>query len=126
MKKITIGFAILLALFIGFNSCYYDVESQLYPDTSNCDTTNITYSTTIRTILQNGSCLSCHGGTGASGGGIILDTYTGVKTVAQNGKLYGAISYSPGYSPMPQNGGKLTNCDIKKVKIWIDSGIPNN
>jgi hypothetical protein len=126
MKKIILPCLLVMSVIVALNSCYYDVESELYPSTGSCDTTNITYSTTIKNILQNGSCLSCHSGTGASGGNIVLDNYNSVKTMAQSGRLYGAIAHSAGYQPMPQGGGKLTNCDISKVKTWINSGIPNN
>lgn len=126
MKKIMTGLAILTTIATGFSSCYYDVESQIYPDSNVCDTTNVTYSTTVKGILQNNSCMTCHSGSAAAGGGIVLDTYTGVKTVAQNGGLYGAVTHSASFTPMPQSGGKLSNCDISKLKTWIDAGNPNN
>jgi hypothetical protein len=46
--------------------------------------------------------------------------------VAQNGKLYGAVNHSPGYSPMPKGGTKLSACNISKIKAWIDGGSLNN
>lgn len=121
MKKIVL---ILFAasLFI-VSGCYYDREDLLYGN-NTCDTTNITYSQTIRSILTNNSCMSCHAGTGASGG-INLDTYANVKAVADNGKLYGSITHAAGYVAMPQ-GGTMSSCDIKKIKAWIDAGSVNN
>lgn len=68
--------------------------------------------------------MSCHAGTGPSGG-ISLDTYASVKTVANNGRLYGSISHASGYVAMPQSG-TMSSCDIKKIKAWIDAGAPNN
>jgi hypothetical protein len=126
MKYVLIVFLLSVFLALGLSSCYYDKESQLYPFSSNCDTLNVTYSVTIKTILQNGGCFGCHTTPAASGGNIPLDTYSGVQAVAQNGKLLGSISHSPGFSPMPQNGGKLTNCDITKVRAWINKGMLNN
>ena len=125
MKYIAILFVTSISL-LALNSCYYDKESQLYPFSSTCDTLNVTYSTTIRTIIQNSGCLGCHTSPAASGGNIVLDNYTDLKAVALNGKLYGAISHSPGFSPMPQSGGMLTNCDLSKVKKWITNGVLNN
>jgi len=108
------------------NSCYYDIEEQLYPGNANCDTTaSVTYSLTVRTILSNNNCLGCHSGTGASGN-VKLDTYPGVLTVAQNGKLYGSVSRMSGFVAMPQGGNKMSNCDILKLKKWIDTGALNN
>jgi len=126
MKYIILIFLLSMSLLLVLNSCYYDKESQLYPYSGSCDTLNVTYSTTIRAIIQNGGCLGCHTSPAASGGNIVLDNYNGIKTIAQTGRLYGAINHSPGFHPMPQSGGKLTNCDISKVKKWIDSEIPNN
>jgi len=126
MKKSILYAIVSASLLLLLHSCYYDNEQTLYPFGTNCDTTNVTYSTTVRNILQNGSCLTCHSGTAASGGAIALDNYVAVKTIAQSGRLYGAINHAPGYQAMPQNGGKLTVCDIRKVKVWIDAGMLNN
>jgi hypothetical protein len=127
MKKVILLLIVASASLFVLNSCYYDIESQLYPvGSTNCDTTNVTYSVTVTGILSANACLSCHGGTGASGGNIILDNYNSVKNYAQNGKLYGSISHSPGYSPMPQGGNKLSSCNILKIKKWIDRGMLNN
>lgn len=90
---------------------------------NSCDTTDFKYSTAIKPLIQN-NCQGCHIGT-AAGGNIDLSTYNGLKAVAQNGKLYGSISWAPGFSAMPK-GIKLTDCRIKQVKKWIDAGCPNN
>jgi len=91
---------------------------------SGCDTTNVKYSTHIKPLIQN-TCQGCHSGA-APGGGIDLATYTGVKAIADNGKLIGSISHLTGYSAMPKNGYKLTDCQITTVKIWINQGAPQN
>ncbi|MES1221659.1 MAG: hypothetical protein ABUT20_39530 [Bacteroidota bacterium] len=126
MKKL-FPFLLILAFIsvLGSSGCYYDVEDRLYPKTS-CDTTNITYSTTIVSILQNNGCLTCHGGTATAGGNIVLDTYAGVKPYAQNGHLMGSVNQETGYSAMPLGGSKLSSCDIQKINTWINSGIPQN
>lgn len=94
------------------------------PNYGACDTLNVTFSQTLKPIL-NFYCVGCHSGTGASGG-VHLDTYAGVKTVAESGKLYGVISWAPGFQKMPQGGNKLDACTIAKFKVWIDDGAPNN
>src|SRR5688572_15473549 len=121
--KIRIIIALLGGLALA--GCYYDREEDLYPPPGNCETTNVTYSAMIVPLLQNYSCNSCHSGPAPSDN-ISLDNYTGVKAVALNGKLFGAISHSAGFSPMPQGGNKLSACNIDKVKAWIDAGAPNN
>ena len=122
MKK---AFYILL-VFIGvLAGCYYDKEELINPGSGNCDVSSVTYNSTVVPILQAAGCINCHSG-GAPSGNISLSSYSGVKTAADNGKLYGAINHSPGFSPMPQGGNKLSACNIQKIKAWIDAGGINN
>jgi hypothetical protein len=115
--------ALSVITFSIISGCYYHKEDALYG--SNCDTSNVTYSTTIKNLLTNYGCLGCHVG-GNPPGGINLETYSNVKVMVDNGRLYGAITHSPGFRPMPDGAAKMNDCDIKKVKAWIDSGAPNN
>jgi hypothetical protein len=114
---------LLLIIMVTVAGCYYDSEEELY----NCsvDPATVKYSTTISTILISYGCIGCHSGPSPSAS-INLSAYAGIKTVADNGRLYGAISHAPGFVPMPQGGGKMNACDMKKVKAWIDAGAPNN
>lgn len=89
-----------------------------------CDTSNVTYSGTINPILQ-ANCLGCHSSAG-SGGGILLNTFSAVKGQVNNGRLWGAINWQSGFSQMPKNSSKLSDCDITKIGIWIQQGAPNN
>ena len=127
MKKTAIAFLATTFLIVLLNSCYYDVASQLYPaGGTTCDTTKVTYSNTITSILQTNGCLSCHSGSGAAGGNVVLDNYNSVKLYAANGQLYGSINHDPGLVPMPQGGNKVSDCDLSKVKVWINAGTLNN
>lgn len=105
------------------NSCYYNKSDLLYPLTA-CDTAAVKYSTSILPILSS-SCIGCHGGA-TPVAGISFDSYAGVKQQIDNGRLWGAVSHSPGYSPMPKNSNKLNNCSLAKIRIWIAAGAPNN
>lgn len=87
------------------------------------DTVKISYSKHLKPILEY-NCTGCHSSSNASGN-IKLDTYAVVKTAADNGKLYGSIAHLSGYSPMP-TGSKLSDCEIKAFKLWIDQGKQNN
>lgn len=89
-----------------------------------CDTAIVTFSGSVKPILVT-HCLNCHTGTTAPLG-VRLDSYTAVKTVALNGKLLGTITHSPGFSPMPQNQAKLTDCQIATISKWINNGALNN
>ncbi len=91
---------------------------------SGCDTTNVAYSTNIKPLIAN-NCLGCHSGSNP-GGGIGLSTFQDVRAIADNGKLFGTINHLPGFSPMPRNGNKLSDCQIRMVTLWINQGAPNN
>ena len=91
---------------------------------SSCDTSNVTYNNTIRNMISS-KCQGCHSGTAASAG-IDLSTYTGVKAKITDGRLWGAINQLPGYSAMPKNGAKLSDCELTQIRKWIDAGSPNN
>lgn len=117
--KATIVIAVIFCVLLG---CRYDVEQN-----TNCNTSNVTYSSTITGIINTYGCLGsgCHGGA-SPGSGFKLDSYAGVKAKVTDGRLFGAINHFSGFIPMPQNSGKMTQCEINKVKAWIDAGAPNN
>lgn len=89
-----------------------------------CDTAAaVSYSKQIVPLFQS-ECYSCHSG-GSPSGGIAMGTYATDKALASSGRLYGAISYASGYSPMPKDR-KLSSCNIAAVKKWIAEGSLNN
>lgn len=88
-----------------------------------CDTVNFKFTSNIKPIIQN-NCVGCHSGTNSSGK-IDLSTYSGLQSIALNGKLYGSITWSAGFSAMPKSQ-KLPNCQITQIKKWIDAGSQNN
>lgn len=115
------SFLILIATLL--SGCYYDNVQDVYPDAPNCGVQPVSYSSEIRPILD-GNCTVCHNNT-ALQGGISLETYNQVKIQADNGKLVGSTAQLSGFSPMPK-GGKLSQCNIDKIKKWVADGAPNN
>jgi hypothetical protein len=113
---------VLFILVVVF-SCSKKNEEELGGNTT-CNSTNMTFAANIKPILQN-ACFSCHGN-GLSQNGINFDTYAGVKAVADNGKLVGAITHASGFSPMPQSAPKLSDCNINKIEDWVNHGALNN
>jgi mono/diheme cytochrome c family protein len=89
-----------------------------------CDTTAVSYSGFVAPLLTT-YCVGCHSG-GAPSGNILLNSHAAVKTVAQNGKLIGSITWAAGYQPMPRGSAKLSSCNIAKIKAWVNNGAPNN
>jgi len=88
-----------------------------------CDTTNVTYSGIVSKTI-NTYCFGCHNPANA-GGGIDVSTYSGLASIAANGKLMGSINQLSPYSAMPK-GGKLDDCKIKQIQKWVEKGYPNN
>lgn len=107
------------------NGCYYDVEETLYPAELNpCDTTNVTYSGTIQPILQQ-NCYSCHSDA-ANLGSVSVEGYDNVLALVNDGRLVGSINYQAGFSPMPSDAPKLSDCNLLKIDTWISHGALNN
>lgn len=100
------------------------LDNECDEDTSDCDTDNISYSGFVSGVFST-SCNGCHSTTAAFGG-VILDTYSGVNTVINNNRLYGAINWDQGFERMPQGQNQLDDCTIAKIKSWIDDGAENN
>lgn len=91
---------------------------------NNCDTNNFTFTADIKPIMDK-YCKGCHSGSGAYAG-IVLDNYTDVATSTKDGLLLGSIKHEFGFKAMPQGGNKLSDCEIRQVEKWIESGTLNN
>lgn len=107
------------------SSCNYDNFKELHPETalpsstSGCDTISaISYSTQIVPIL-NSACTSCHN---SSGSAHDMTNHAAVQSDAISGALYNDVNTGS----MPQGGSKLSDCDIAKIKKWVDAGALNN
>lgn len=87
-----------------------------------CDTSNVTYSYTIKKIMVD-YCVGCHG----YGASVPLNSYNDVKNAVNNRNLWSSVNHFSGASIMPPDAmSKLSNCNIRKIKIWIDGGMPDN
>jgi len=88
-----------------------------------CDLSNVTYSGVVGPIIQN-NCKGCHSGTNPSGN-LRLESYSDVKTIANNGKLIGVINAQTGYTQMPP-GTPLNSCRKDQITLWVNNGGNNN
>lgn len=89
-----------------------------------CDTSNVTFTGTIKPLMQT-YCKGCHSGS-SPGGGVSLTNYAGISGAAFDGSLVGSVDHLPGWNAMPKNSAKMSDCDIAKIKIWVNAGAPNN
>jgi len=128
--KRLIMIAVSASILISLWGCYRDKGDQLYPNASigntSCDTSVVTYSGTIKTIIaQNCAISGCHDGSNAST--YDMRTYQGLYNycVATN-KLLGSIRHDNGFVAMPQGAPKLDDCTINKITAWVNKGASNN
>ena len=90
----------------------------------NCNIMDVSFMNDIRPIIQS-NCEGCHSGQ-SPGGGILLNNYENIRIVAADGSLFGSINWESNYVPMPQGSEKLSDCEIGKIKSWIEAGSLNN
>ena len=114
---------LILIVFTVFSGCFYDNEEDLYPNIT-CDTSSLSYSQDILPILVS-QCYGCHSAA-ANNGNVNIEGYDNLIPYVQNNRLMGTIQHLDGFSPMPPNANKLSNCNISKLQQWIDDGAPNN
>ncbi len=113
-----------ISLLLPFQSCYYDIEEELYP-VSSCDTSVNSFALSVVPILSANCYTGCHAAS-VSIGGVTLEGYDNVRVVVDNGKLLKSIKHEAGASAMPKSAPKLNTCNISKIENWINSGAPNN
>jgi hypothetical protein len=90
----------------------------------DCDTTNVTWDSKISAIMQV-NCVVCHGEE-VSYNGVRHDSYKSEMIVVNDGRLRGVINHLDGYVKMPKDRGKLPDCELKLINIWLDNGAPEN
>ncbi|NCX96257.1 MAG: hypothetical protein EBX41_07565 [Chitinophagia bacterium] len=127
MKQTLIVLSIILAL----TSCNNHSLEKDYPTTptSACDTatTPATFSGGVKKIIvDNCATPSCHSAS-TRAAGVDLSAYTGIKAIADNGKLIRDIIWSnSGSHRMPQGGTQMSDCNIKQIVYWVNKGAQNN
>jgi len=79
---------------------------------------------TIAPIMET-HCNSCHSGANPSAG-IVTADYEGLREVAMDGSLVGAVNHDPDYSAMPQGQPQLDECPREQIAAWVDDGAQDN
>lgn len=106
---------------LALGGCYYDIEEELYPGGGSCETLNVTFSGTIKPLVQSRCTTpSCHGGAQAPN----LTADAAIKQIADNGSLKARVidRISPAMPP----GGALPPCEVLQLQKWLDEGAPIN
>jgi len=127
----------ILALFGALTSvlaaCSY-TNSYEPPAPCNLPTT-VSYQVHVLPILTK-NCYSCHSAQNyksLTSNTFNMEDFTQVKYYANpaNGinnvsYMVGNIRHDPGFVAMPNNGGKISDCEIATIKAWVDAGAPSN
>jgi uncharacterized membrane protein len=110
--------AIIVMYFMGCTERY---ETDLVrKSTTPCDSTGSYLK--VQAII-NTNCSNCH--TNGVSSGLSYKTYNEVSGAAE--RIYERCTLPQSNSLfMPQNGNRLTDCELKVIKNWIDAGTPNN
>ncbi len=123
MKK-RVFFRVATTIVFTISLMTFSCTSEKVEEPGGCDTSNVKYAADIAPIIQASCFNGCHNGNSPSAG-FRLDSYAAVKAKVDQGRLYGAVAQLAGFSAMPV-GGKLSDCNISKIKAWVDAGAPNN
>lgn len=101
--------------------CYYDREEELYPGSAVCETTSVTWSATVQPLIQaRCATAGCHVSGGFGPGD--FTQYANVKAKVDDGRFQAEVIQAGSMPPT----GRLSDCDIQKLQVWIDAGAPNN
>lgn len=123
--SLTLAFSVIV---IGSTGCYYDVdvddELNSKDTTSVCDTAAMDYAS-IRSVFDIGTCLTCHSGANADAG-LDLSTYAGTSQylTSSSSTLIDRITVGNTGDIMPPSGNKLSDCNVSKVKAWLNNNFP--
>ena len=110
--------------------CSYHKSDIEYP-LSTCDTTIIGYRAEITQILDK-YCKDCHAPQNyASISNQNLYDFKTIHELATDGKfakgtLLTAVLQTGEVTPMPFNRLKISDCDIDKIRAWVNRGAPDN
>ena len=123
MKNI-LNIALLVAMGLFLNSCYYDAFPEEIIETPITPTDDVSYATDIVPLW--GKCVGCHGSTNKLN--LRDNSHTNllksavIPGNAEDSKLY---NYLPG-NGHHEIGLSLKANDIALIKAWIDLGALNN
>lgn len=80
----------------------------------------------IKALIINNKCLSCHNATTAQGG-VNFSTYASTMNTVQAGRPEVSSLYTTTLSQrMPTGNNKLTGAELQAIQQWITNGAQNN
>ena len=109
----------LLLFCFTLGSCYYDIESELYP---NCEVPEtVSYELDIKPLaVANCASSGCHTSGGEGPGN--FNNYNSLKSTIDNGTFELEVLINKSMPP----SSSLPDCDLQIIQSWLDAGAPNN
>jgi hypothetical protein len=122
--KLTYTGILTTMVFLVILSCKNDNLEEVHP-LLFCDTIPaLTYENDIKPILAV-SCGTDDNNCHIPGGGQSdFTSYDETKAAAESGNLMGTILHLSGFPPMPNDGRPFDDCNINKIRAWINRGTP--
>jgi hypothetical protein len=113
---------LVVALSLSFIACEKDEEEAFA--SFDCSGENPTYTSSVKSLLDNRCATSgCHSSS-TKAGGIDLSNYMAAETESERARFLGAVNQLSSYEPMPRGGAKLSDDNIKTLTCWVDNGSP--
>jgi len=89
-----------------------------------CDTIDVSYHDL--TYIFTEICTVCHSEVFTYKDGIKMDSYNNVISSINTGLVLPAINHDDGVPQMPKGMSKLSDCELDKIKAWINNGMAEN
>jgi hypothetical protein len=115
--------ALMLVVAIGSQSCYYDKYEDLHPTdtTANaCDTSNVTYSGTLKAIIDANCANQCHNT--SYNQMPYLTTFDECKNGVEFSGVIDRIDRQSGDGLLMPPTGRMNECNITLFKVWKSQG----
>lgn len=120
------GALALLSVVAFLSGCYYDTEEHLYPG-GTCNTTNVTYSGTIKQIIQvRCATPGCHVSGSSSPSTDFTQDADVAADVADGTFRSRVFSTNASLRMPPTSAAALSTCELSQIKAWLDAGGATN
>lgn len=128
MRSKLMTFLICFSFIAAITGCSYHKADIEYPQ-AQCDTAIVRFGVEIKAILD-ANCKECHY-EGNDISKINLYNWPTIHSLATDGNfvrgtLLTAVLQTGEVTPMPKGRPKISDCEINKIRAWVNKGAPEN
>jgi len=109
------------------SSCTFNNEQDFFRvppcDSSRVDRDTINVNYNDLTYIFSDVCATCHYPNNPFQPNIVMNTYESVVLSVKTGRVIPAIQFTGRYQ-MPKDLPKLENCELQRIEVWIEKGMP--